>query len=278
MDNLLKAEKKKNTKTEVFLLTFLVILIFGINYSFLDSKLVKFLSTEDYLLSEKQCFVERVVDGDTIIACGNSTRMLGINTQEKNQKYYLEAKNYLANLVENKTIKLVFSSERIDKYGRTLAYVYLENININQEMIKEGFANPYFPYEKDKYFEEFFNSFQECVKEGKNLCKKSSEKCGDCIKLSEFNFTLEKIVLFNQCFFSCDLTNWTIKDEGRKLFVFPEFVLESGSEVEILVSEKTGIYKNKIYWTRTDYIWTDSGDTLFLRDSEGKLVLYKNYF
>ncbi len=278
MDNLLRAEQKKSHKKEMFLLLSLVFLAFLVNYRFLDSALINFLSTEDYLLTEKECFVERVIDGDTIVACGGSVRMLGINTPEKKDKYYSEAKNYLVRRVENKTVKLVFSTDRFDKYNRTLAYVYLGKENINQELIKNGFANAYFPSDKDKYFSSFLESFKQCISSNKNLCEKSKSSCANCIKLLELDFVNEKVTLSNDCSFSCDLTSWTIKDEGRKVFVFPEFILDSKSEVEIVVENKTGVYKNKVYWTSNDYVWTDSGDTLFLRDSDGKLVLWENYF
>ena len=72
--------------------------------------------------------------------------------------------------------------------------------------------------------------------------------------------------------------NWEIKDEGRKVFVFPEFVLRKGESVRVIVSkegeEDNG---NDIFWNVKSYVWTDSGDTLFLRDRDGKLVLWENY-
>jgi len=30
-------------------------------------------------------------------------------------------------------------------------------------------------------------------------------------------------------------------------------------------------------WKKKDYVWTKTGDSLFLRDSKGKLVLWKSY-
>ena len=32
-----------------------------------------------------------------------------------------------------------------------------------------------------------------------------------------------------------------------------------------------------LFWEEDDYIWTEAGDTLFLRDNEGKLVLWRSY-
>ena len=39
--------------------------------------------------------VRRVIDGDTIVAESRSIRLLGINTPERGEEYYLEAKEFL---------------------------------------------------------------------------------------------------------------------------------------------------------------------------------------
>jgi hypothetical protein len=72
------------------------------------------------------------------------------------------------------------------------------------------------------------------------------------------------------------LENWIISDEGRKRFVFENFVLEPFSEVLVEVGEEENS-ENILYWKGEDYVWTSSGDTLFLRDNVGKLVLWETY-
>jgi len=76
------------------------------------------------------------------------------------------------------------------------------------------------------------------------------------------------------CGFDCELTNWEIKDEGRKKFIFPELILKNLEDIELIVGE--GIKENTLYWD-LDYVWTNSGDTLFLRDEKDKLILWKSY-
>jgi len=47
-----------------------------------------------------------------------------------------------------------------------------------------------------------------------------------------------------------------------------------------LVVKKSGDKKDDfeiVYWEGGDYVWTRDGDSLFLRDSDGDLVLYYNY-
>ena len=149
---------------------------------------------------------------------------------------------------------------------------------MNIELIEKGLANPYFPSKKDENHKEFLRAWERCSLKSINLCEKSANPCAECIILEEFNFEKEEIILKNNCSFSCDLENWTIKDEGRKIFIFPEFLLKSNFQVRIIVGNKISSSLNTLYWEDEEYVWTDSGDTLFLRDSEKKLVLWENYF
>ena len=133
-------------RKELLILAILIIILFAINYKTVDNFLIEFLD------SREPGIVERIVDGDTIKINGNSVRLLGINTPERGEKYYEEAKDYLASLIDNKTVYLEYGKEKYDKYGRVLAYVYLDDENVNQKMIEQGYANYYFPSGRDKYY------------------------------------------------------------------------------------------------------------------------------
>ena len=262
---------KKKRQNQIFLLIFLIILLVWINYSYLDKKLEEFLSDYEYAV------VERVIDGDTFVIRENvSVRLLGINSPERGELYYNEAKEFLEETILNKTVKLEYGKEKYDKYKRVLAYIYLDSENINLELVRKGFANYYFPSGKDVYYEEFKSAWEGCIDNNLNLCEKSETTCADCIELKEFDYKKEIIIFHNKCGFDCELTEWTIKDEGRKNFVFPEFVLKSDKDVYILIGE-TENDDNTLYWTDEEYVWTKTGDTLFLRDDEGKLVFWKSY-
>ena len=259
----------KNRK-EISLLVIILLILFLTNYSFLDGKL------EDFLNEHETGFVERIIDGDTIVVDGNSTRMLGINTPEKGELYALEAKEFLEESVLNKTIRFEFGKQKYDLYKRTLAYIILNRENINLKLVENGFANFYFPSGKDTHYEEFKEAWEKCVKENKNLCEKSTNICSECIELKKLQHKDQEVIFYNKCSFNCDLTSWEIKDEGRKRFIFPKFILQSGKEIKI----KVGIGENneeRLFWKDETYVWTKSGDTLFLRDSKEKLVLWQNY-
>jgi len=100
--------------------------------------------------------IVRVVDGDTLIVNidGENTRvrMIGIDTPEsvpdnpdRITKEGLEASNYTKSLLTGAEVLLEYDKERTDQYGRTLAYVYMNDDNdlvfINELLVQEGFAD-----------------------------------------------------------------------------------------------------------------------------------------
>jgi len=107
----------------IIVTVFLVIIIFG-------------------CIEEKEFIVSRVIDGDTIeLTNGITIRYIGINTPEVGQPGAEEATEANRALVEGKKVRLEYDVQKQDKYGRTLAYVYLEDgIFVNAELVKQGYA------------------------------------------------------------------------------------------------------------------------------------------
>lgn len=99
--------------------------------------------------------VNWVVDGDTIeLAGGKRVRYLGIDTPEVRKRiggrwqylpepFATEAKKLNDDLVRNKNVKLEFDIVKEDKYGRWLAYVYVDGKMVNEELLRRGYAYTY---------------------------------------------------------------------------------------------------------------------------------------
>lgn len=106
--------------------------------------------------------VERVVDGDTIeVEDIGKVRLIGLDTPEtvdprKPVEYFgKEASQFLTRLVLHEKVRLEYDQTKIDKYKRTLAYVYMaDGTFVNAEIIKQGYGFAYtkFPF---KYLEQF---------------------------------------------------------------------------------------------------------------------------
>ncbi|MDD4913740.1 MAG: thermonuclease family protein [Methylococcales bacterium] len=92
--------------------------------------------------------VEKVFDGDTILlADGRKVRLLGVNTPETDNRYKTaeaggeQAKNWLRQRLEGHSVSLQTDADLLDKYGRTLAYVFTEDQQlVNLELVKNGLA------------------------------------------------------------------------------------------------------------------------------------------
>jgi len=86
----------------------------------------------------EHAIVTKIIDGDTIvIEGGEKVRLLGIDTRERGEKCYTEAKNYLKSLLEMKNVSLEKDKEDKDKYGRLLRYIWLDEVNINVKEVRE---------------------------------------------------------------------------------------------------------------------------------------------
>ncbi len=88
--------------------------------------------------------VTRVVDGDTINVTMNgqnySVRYIGVNTPERDEACYQDAKNANAALVEGQEVTLVRDVSDTDQYDRLLRYVYVGNRFVNAELIANGWG------------------------------------------------------------------------------------------------------------------------------------------
>jgi len=96
--------------------------------------------------------ITRVFDGDTVKAQGHDieikVRLVGIDAPETSKKkrdpsqpYSQQAKKYLADLVLNKAVDI--KGYGLDRYNRVLGVIYLNNQNINLEMVEAGLAEIY---------------------------------------------------------------------------------------------------------------------------------------
>ncbi|MBU7045619.1 MAG: thermonuclease family protein [Theionarchaea archaeon] len=99
-------------------------------------------SAEDTITYTKDTiFCTTVIDGDTFrLETGETVRLIGIDAPELSQPGGKKSREYLARLILNKGITLEKSNEDRDKYNRLLRFVYIGNLCINEEMIKQGYA------------------------------------------------------------------------------------------------------------------------------------------
>jgi len=122
--------------------------------------------------------VDRVVDGDTIVADINGTRervrLLGIDTPESvaetrpDQCYGAEASDYLkALLPEGTEITLIRDQEARDQYDRLLAYVVRsdDQLFVNLDLLQQGYAGIMI-YSPNDHYEALFTEAENAAING----------------------------------------------------------------------------------------------------------------
>ena len=132
------------------------------------------------------CTVTEVIDGDNFYCIPKEkiigvkihkdgsipVRLYGIDAPEKDQPYGYEAKNSLKELVKEKTVRL--DIKNIDKYGRAVALVYVDSLNVNLEQVKRGFAWAYLEYLESPYISEYYSAEKEARNKGLGLWKQAN--------------------------------------------------------------------------------------------------------
>jgi micrococcal nuclease len=100
----------------------------------------------------------RVVDGDTLIFEPDLVvRLIGVNTPETVkpehpvEPFGPEATRFTREFLTGNTARLSFDYERVDRFGRFLAYVWVGPRLLNEELLRAGLARwePNFHYASD---------------------------------------------------------------------------------------------------------------------------------
>ncbi len=93
-----------------------------------------------------------VTDGDTVrVLAGRrmlKVRLFGIDCPERGQDFGRKAKQFTSSLVFGKQVRL--QSQGKDRYDRTIAWVWVDDVCVNKELVRNGLAwwyRKYAPHE-----------------------------------------------------------------------------------------------------------------------------------
>ena len=121
----------------------------------------------------------KAYDGDTIQATINGKkrkiRLLMVDTPEMNynkggaQPYAEQAKEYTINLLEKaKKIEAVYDiGPETDNYDRMLAYVFVDDVLLQESLLDEGLAVVRYIHKPNNTFEDDFRAIQQKAQEAK---------------------------------------------------------------------------------------------------------------
>ncbi len=112
----------------------------------------------------EQAVVTSVIDGDTIEVTidgvGYRVRYVGVNTPERDEPCYREARDFNAAFVEGRTVTLVRDTSNTDRFGRLLRYVYVGDVFVNEQLILQGYAEVV-QYAPDLRFADYFVTLEQ---------------------------------------------------------------------------------------------------------------------
>ena len=117
----------------------------------------------------------KTIDGDTIKikyeGKEQNVRYLLIDTPETNyaqlgkQPFGQQAKDRNTELMNSGKLEIEFDiGERVDKYGRLLAYIYIDGVSIQEKLLEEGLARVGYVYPPNTRHLDAFETAQEKAK------------------------------------------------------------------------------------------------------------------
>lgn len=233
--------------------------------------------------AEQRSLVLQVLDGDTFqLEDGRQVRCLGIDAPEKGDAFAEEATQTLNRLVGGKRVRLELGQPERERDGRLLAYVFVDQSMVNTQLLRLGTAYVRRPVAR-KYRLAFAQAQEQARAAGVGIWTNAGR-----LKITLAHVQArpasgnpqdlngEFVVLENRGTEAIRLTGWTLSDEAHRRYLFPQFVLAPKARVTI----RSGLGRNtdtELFWGSRAPIWNDNGDTVFLRDEKGRLVLAHFY-
>jgi micrococcal nuclease len=132
--------------------------------------------------SQQLYTIKKFVDGDTFWVNNGSPkglklRLIGINSPEprayfgrEKEPYGKAASAHMIELIGSSQVRLEFDVDSLDQYGRTLAYIFLEDGTfINEKMVEGGYAQVATYPPNVKYVDVFIEAERRARKENRGL-------------------------------------------------------------------------------------------------------------
>ena len=245
--------------------------------------------------------VVEVVDGDTIVIERDGTpervRIVGINTPESGECLADAAGERLAELVADGPIELIRDTSDIDSFGRLLRYVETgvetgsERIDVGATLVAEGLAIAR-RYEPDVARAATYERLQDAARTDR-IGLWAPDACGTAtIASGVIEVTVnadppgddtdalngEWVEFTNTTGDEIDLDGFTVADESASnRFTFDNAAIAPLGTLRLVTGCDTDT-DTVVHWCATgSAVWNNDGDTVFLRDRSGNIVVATTY-
>ena len=237
------------------------------------------------LLGARHGRVVQVVDGDTVVLDdGQRVRYLGINTPERGEPLWRRAKEENARLVMGKVVRLEGEGGLMeDKYGRLLAYLFVDGRMVNEELLRRGLAH-LFVIQPIGFYRRFYFLQEEARRKGLGIWGKGgfpgplkiTSLHADAPGDDRFNLNGEYVRICNISPRPISLRGFWIRDRRGHIYRFPAGELRPGYTLLLFSGKgrdmREGATELHFFWGSDYPIWNNKGDEAFLYSPEGKLI------
>lgn len=238
-----------------------------------------------------------VVDGDTLVVVDGGdeerVRIIGINSPETGECVADAATDSLAALTAGEEVVLVADTSDVDQFDRLLRYVELKDgTDVGAELVRNGLAIAR-RYEPDTDRHERYVELQgEARVDGLGLW--APDACGDAVASDVSlrieinadapgddteNLNGEWVRMVNEGDEDVDLSEWTIADESasNRYSIAAGTTIPAGSSITVFSGCGDDTTSERYWCSAGSAIWNNDGDTAFLRDPNGNLVVAERY-
>jgi len=121
-----------------------------------------------------------VIDGDSIrvvhLGDAREIRLIGMDAPEFGQEYGTQAKAFTLRFCFQKTLRLEYDREKKDRYGRFLAYVWVGDKMLNEELVRAGLALPLTIKPNIRYYDRIQKAQAEAKRKGSGFWRRGGLK------------------------------------------------------------------------------------------------------
>jgi micrococcal nuclease len=268
--------------------------------------------------------VTTVVDGDTVevrFANGSddTVRLLGIDAPETRasndpgefdgvpdttagqaclERAGEAATAAVVDRIEGERVRIVVDpvADRRGSYGRLLAYVVHDGVDLNERLLREGHARVYDSTFSRSDAYDGAESAAQSAGRGLWTCRDGTVTTtatgtatadGSGLRLVGVNEDAagpdgdnlgdEYLVFANPGSGSLNLGGWTVTDAAGHTYAVPEGVtLAPNGRLRLVTGEGTD-GPATLFWGRSSPVWNNDGDTVTVRDASDALVLRESY-
>lgn len=244
--------------------------------------------------------VVRVIDGDTLDlsdADGRTVRvrLIGINAPERGECQHDESRMALELITSGGgEIVLVPDLSDADRHGRKLRYLEVDGQDAGAALVRLGLAIAR-SYPPDTLRDFTYRGLQDEA-EAADAGRWDDEACGatgaaapedvsiaaevryDAAGDDEQNLNDEWVRFTNLGGYPLDVEGWTVADESsRHRYVFGRLQIQPGASITLYTGCGVDSLREVFWCARDSAVWSNRGDTVFLRDALGNEVVAHRY-